>query len=212
MKTEHLIDLLSENVAPAQRNYVGRTLAWGLVSGVGISLVAMLSFLHLRPDLHTAATGLPFWEKFAYTLSFALLGYWIVERQARAGADARTPIWLLSLPVTVFAVIAVQQLSVPGADKHALLVGATAKVCTVLIVLLAVPIFVGVFAAMRQLAPTRLTFAGTAAGLLAGAASATVYNLHCPENTAPFIVVWYTLGILAAAASGAMVGRWALRW
>ena len=65
---------------------------------------------------------------------------------------------------------------------------------------------------MRQLAPTRLVLAGASAGFLSGAASAALYCFHCPETAAPFILIWYTLGILMTTALGAALGRWALRW
>ncbi|HWC63691.1 MAG TPA: NrsF family protein, partial [Rhizomicrobium sp.] len=67
-------------------------------------------------------------------------------------------------------------------------------------------------AALRRLAPTRLTLAGSAAGLVAGAGAATVYGFHCTEMAAPFILIWYTLGIGLAAGLGAMLGQRCLHW
>ncbi|WP_395445953.1 NrsF family protein [Caulobacter sp. UC70_42] len=58
----------------------------------------------------------------------------------------------------------------------------------------------------------RLTLAGLATGLFAGGVAATVYGLHCAENTFTFVALWYSLGVLSLAALGAAVGRWALRW
>jgi hypothetical protein len=75
-----------------------------------------------------------------------------------------------------------------------------------------VPAFVAVLWAMKGLAPTRLRLAGAGAGLLAGALGALVYTLHCPELAAPFLGVWYVLGILIPAAFGAVVGPRVLRW
>jgi hypothetical protein len=62
------------------------------------------------------------------------------------------------------------------------------------------------------MAPTRLGLAGAAAGLFAGGVGATVYGLYCEETAAAFVVVWYSLGMLACAALGAVVGRRLLRW
>jgi hypothetical protein len=47
---------------------------------------------------------------------------------------------------------------------------------------------------------------------LAGAAGASVYAFHCVEYTAPFILIWYTSGMVVAALIGAGISRWALRW
>jgi hypothetical protein len=66
--------------------------------------------------------------------------------------------------------------------------------------------------AIRGLAPVRLRLAGAAAGLTAGGLAAAIYSLHCPESAAPFVAIWYTLGILLPAAVGAVAGPRLLRW
>ena len=112
-----------------------------------------------------------------------------------------------------FAVMAAAfQLSAPHADSPDLIMGRSASVCPLVILLLALPIFAGLFWALRRLAPTRLTLAGAAAGLAAGGWAASIYAFHCTESTAPFIVIWYSLGLALAAGLGAFLGRWLLRW
>ena len=172
----------------------------------------MWAILGPRPDLSAAMAGGAFWMKFFYVLAIGGLGLWIVERQARAGADARLPALALGVPVVALVVVASVQLSAPQADSAALIMGHSASVCAFLILMLSLPIFAGLFLALRQLAPTRLTLAGAAAGLAAGGWGASVYAFHCPESTAPFIVIWYSLGMALAAGLGALLGRWALRW
>ena len=54
--------------------------------------------------------------------------------------------------------------------------------------------------------------AGAGAGLFAGALGAFVYAFYCTEVAAPFIAVWYTLGIALTSLLGGILGRWALRW
>ena len=50
------------------------------------------------------------------------------------------------------------------------------------------------------------------AGGCAGAFGAAIYGFHCDETASPFVVIWYTLGMAAVAALGALAGsRW-LRW
>jgi hypothetical protein len=85
-------------------------------------------------------------------------------------------------------------------------------VCPFYVLALAVPIFAGLLWSFRRLAPTRLRAAGAAAGLAAGAWAATIYCLHCPEASAIFVLTWYTLGIVLAAAIGALLGPRVLRW
>jgi hypothetical protein len=62
------------------------------------------------------------------------------------------------------------------------------------------------------MAPTRLRLAGAAAGFAAGAVGALVYSVHCPELAAPFLGVWYLLGILIPTAVGALLGPRLLHW
>jgi hypothetical protein len=212
VETDDLIARLSRDLAPARRFAVMRMLGIGLLLGLVTAAIILRMTLNFRPDLSAAMTGAAFWTKFSYTFALAALGLWIVERQARAGADARRPLWLLLAPLAVLAGLAMLQLSAPGADRHDLMMGHTARVCSSLILLLSLPIFAGIFWALRKLAPTRLTLAGAGAGMLAGAASATLYGFHCPETAAPFLLFWYTLGIALATGLGAALGRFVLRW
>lgn len=212
MKTDELIALLSQDLKPAPRALVGRMLALGLAGGMVLSIALMWAALKPRPDLSIAMTGAIFWIKLAYVLAIGALGLWMVERQARAGAEARKPLLLLAVPVVALVMLASVQLAAPGADSAALIMGSSWDVCAVLIAMLALPIFVGLLLALRRLAPTRLTWAGAAAGLASGGFGAAVYAFHCPESAAPFIAIWYSLGIALSALIGAAVGRFALRW
>ena len=90
--------------------------------------------------------------------------------------------------------------------------GHTASVCSIRILALSVPVFVGSMVVLRQFAPTRLALAGAAAGLLAGGVGATVYGLYCAESAATFVATWYTLGIAASVGVGAIIGARVLRW
>jgi hypothetical protein len=212
MRTDDLIDALSADLTPSTRYHVLRILALGFGIGVLSTFILLRITLKLRPDLTDAIAGPNFWMKFFYTAALAGLGLWIVARQARAGVNSRLPIWLTILPISSLALIAVWQLFLPGVDRHHLIMGDTARVCSLLILMLSLPLFVGIFGALRRLAPTRLELAGASAGLVSGSTAATLYGFHCPETAAPFILVWYSLGIAAAAGLGAALGRWVLRW
>jgi len=212
MRTDDLISQLSEGLHPVRKTAVAATLAVGLIGGIIGSALLMVATMGIRPDLATAIAGGAFWMKFTYTLVIAALGLWIVERLGRPGAKATQPFALLVLPVVAILVLVAIQLAPANADRHALIMGHTAKVCALLIMLLAIPLFGGIFWALRQLAPTRLKQAGAAAGLLAGGAAATIYAFHCPESAAPFVALWYSLGMIACALLGWALGPMLLRW
>jgi hypothetical protein len=93
-----------------------------------------------------------------------------------------------------------------------MMLGASYQVCARNIVIISAPIFLGVFWALRSLAPTRLTLAGAAAGVLSGALGTFIYAFHCNESAYPFVAIWYTLGIASVGLLGALLGRAALRW
>ena len=192
---------------------MARILATGLALGLAGSALLMALTIGIRPDIVDAMGGGAFWLKFLYTLVIAALGLKLVERVGRPGTDATVPALLIAIPVLVLmAMMAMQMMPADDAARHTLLMGHSAKVCSVLIAALALPLFGGLFWSLRKLAPTRLTRAGAAAGLLAGSAAATIYAFHCTESTATFIAIWYTAGIALTTLMGAALGRVMLRW
>ena len=114
--------------------------------------------------------------------------------------------------LAVWAGGALVLLSAPLAQRLPLLMGISWRSCPFNIALLSIPLFIGIFWAVRGMAPTRLRLTGAIAGLLAGATATMVYCLHCPEMGVPFWAVWYFLGILIPAAAGLLLGPRLLRW
>jgi hypothetical protein len=112
----------------------------------------------------------------------------------------------------VWVLAAITWVGATPAEQPALLWGRTWRTCALSITAMASPVFVASILALRRLAPTRPTLAGAAAGALAAGAGAAVYALHCPELAAPFLAVWYVLGMAIPVILGAALGRWLLRW
>ncbi len=77
---------------------------------------------------------------------------------------------------------------------------------------LSLPALAGALWAVRGLVPTQLRAAGFNAGLMAGALGAMGYALVCPEVSATFVAVWYSLGILLTGLLGTFLGPRLLRW
>jgi hypothetical protein len=213
MRTDDLIADLAGRLEPVRGIEVARTLSIGLAAGMAGSALLMAATIGVRHDIVAAMGAEAFWLKFLYTFAVALAGLWLVERMSRPGADTRTPAFLIAVPVLILmAMMAMQMEKADAPTRHALLMGHSADVCSAWIAGLALPLFGGLFWALRQLAPTRLASAGAAAGLLAGSAAATVYAFHCTESTETFIAIWYTAGIALTTLLGAALGRWMLRW
>ena len=213
MKTAELIDRLSGDVIPVSRHRVAATLALGLGAGAAVSFVTMWIGLGIRPDFATAIGTSAYWMKFFYTLLLGLSALWAVERLVRPGTRSTLQMSLGLLPLAALAMLAAIELhGVSHSERMHLMMGASANVCPWRIVLLSLPVFAGSFWAVSRLAPTRLVVAGVAAGILAGAFGAWIYAFHCDESAAPFVAIWYTLGIAAVGALGGLLGRYILRW
>jgi hypothetical protein len=213
MRTDDLIGHLSGALEPTPPSQVLRILAMGLGTGAVLSAIVMFATIGVRPDLMDAMGDGSFWLKFVYTFMIAVLCFATVDRLARPDAAIGRFFILLIVPFLVMAGLAAREfLPADAAAQHALIMGHSARVCSILIAGLSLPLFAGLFWALRQLAPTRLTEAGAAAGLLAGSAAATIYAFHCTESTSTFIAIWYSAGILLMAGLGAVLGRLLLRW
>ncbi|HKQ44760.1 MAG TPA: DUF1109 domain-containing protein [Rhizomicrobium sp.] len=212
MRTDDLIAQLSGGLEPVKGGAVARLLLGATGLGLAGSILVMLVMLGWRYDIHAAVTSFGIWTKLIYTLTIAAFGFWLVERAGRPGADMTRPALLLATPLLGIAFLAAAQISAPGADIPVLVMGQSSRTCAINVLMVALPTLAATFWALRRMAPTRLTLAGAGAGLFAGAAGAFVYCFHCTETAAPFIAIWYTLGIALSAATGALLGRMLLRW
>lgn len=213
MNTDDLILRLSQDVPPVGRRTVGWRLGLGIALGGLASTVLVALFLGIRPDLGLAMRGATFWVKWVYTFSLAIAAIAMVVQLARPDSAHVRWAWLLAVPVTLLVILGLAELArTPPGEWLAMWLGQSWMICPWLVLTLAMPIFAGLLWSFRRLAPTRLRAAGAAAGLAAGAFAATIYCIHCPEVSAIFVLTWYSLGILLAAALGALLGPRLLRW
>jgi hypothetical protein len=184
--------------------------------GIGAALTAAVVLLAWgpRPDLAGAVATPPFWLKFVFTGLLCLTGLRMAGRLARPDGEIPRGATLAFAGVlcAMSAMAAAELLRAPEADYGRLVMGATSASCPWLIALLAIPVMAAILWAMRAMAPTRLTLAGTAAGLAAGGASAFIYAISCDESAMPFVLVWYGLGMALPTAAGAILGNRVLRW
>lgn len=210
MKTDDLIEALAAGVEPVKPARLSPLLVGGAFA---VALLIVVFLLGVLPDLDEAVRGPVFWAKAAYTGALAVASIWLVTRLGRPGASIGMAGWSVAAIVGVAGTLAAIELArLPAERRMDAWLGFTWQFCPPLILIVSVLTAPLVFVAARRLAPTRPLQAGAAAGLLSGALAATAYGLHCPEATAAFVATWYTLGMAAAAAVGAVVGRFALRW
>lgn len=213
MKTEDLISMMASGVTPVDRRLPVKQMAQALLLGSLGALLLMLKIYGLRPDLGLML-GVPlFWIKLAFPTALAVGAMLVLRRLMRPGLRVGVRWAGIALPsLAVWVGGALVLFSAPVAQRLPLLMGISWRSCPFNIALLSIPLFIGIFWAVRGMAPTRLRLTGAIAGLLAGATATMVYCLHCPEMGVPFWGVWYFLGILIPATAGLLLGPRLLRW
>ena len=213
MKTDELVTLLATGAGAAEPDATARRYLTALGWGAFGATLLMAILVPVRPDIDAAARLPMFWIKLAFPASVAVGGLFAALRLSRPGAWLGWVSGALVAPVfAMWLLTAYVLLGAPLPERADLVMGRTWKYCLFYVPMLSAPVLVATLWAMKGLAPTRLTLAGAAAGLLAGAIGALVYALHCPEMEAPFLGVWYVAGMLIPTAVGALLGPIVLRW
>lgn len=212
MSTDDLIARLGASVArPPPR--VGWLLAAAAAVGWTVALAIVMGVWGPRHDMPIAVTSMHFWTKAGYSAAIAAAGLIALERLGRPGERAPIGMTLAGLAVLAMLGLAAWELThLPREAWMPVVKGHSWKLCSLRIAALSLPGFVAALWALRQMAPTRLRLAGAAAGLMAGGLGAAAYGMACNESAMTFLASWYSLGMLAWAAVGALIGPRLLRW
>lgn len=213
MKTEELIDVLARGVAPVEPSAPAVRHAAACAAAGLLVAAAAVGLLGVRADLPQALSTPMFWAKLGFAAALVAAGLLATARLSRPGATLRGALPLLALPIGLMWTVAAWEIaSTPASARASTIFTDMWTECAPWIVALSLPVFAVTMWSVRRLAPTRLRSAGAAAGLLAGATGALVYSFHCPVASAPFVAVWYLLGMLAPALLGSVLGPRLLRW
>jgi hypothetical protein len=213
MKTDDLVSMLARGALAVEPGVPQRRYAWALAGGVLGAALLMVFMLGVRSDLAHAVRLPMFWVKLGFPAALLAAALLAALRLSRPGAALRRAPGAIAAPViAMWLLAAVALLGAAPGEREQLIFGVTWASCPFNVSMLSAPAFIAVLWAMKGLAPTRLALAGAAAGLLAGATGAVVYTLHCPEMAAPFLGIWYVLGMAIPAAVGAVIGPSLLRW
>lgn len=213
MKTDDLVAALARSATPVDLRAVRRQFSMTLIVGSVLTVAAMLVFLGPRPDWRSVIELPMFWMKLAFPAAIAVAAALAVRRLSHPGMRLGGSAAGLAAPVVLVWLMAALALSgAPASARAGMLFGASWWQCPLIIAALSVPAFVAAIGAVKGLAPTRPALTGAVAGLFAGAAAAFAYAFYCVEMQAPFLAVWYVLGMLIPAGVGALVGLRVLRW
>lgn len=210
--TDRLIDTLADDLKPVSPSALAARIMTALAVGGVIVFIAMVVAIRLRPDLAEAVMTSAFWMKLAYAAALAFLG--IAAMHAIARPETRSwPVSRFAIPVAILAAVALFELGAAAPQaRSALVYGSTWSVCPILIATLSLPVLAVLLWIFRGFAPVHPRRAGALIGISAGATTAMIYALHCPEAAATFVLIWYTIGMVIPALVGAAVGSRLLRW
>ena len=212
MSTDELIARLGAATRARPGRIPGLLAAAAALGGLAALAMAM-AIWGPRHDLASAVASMHFWMKAGYALALAAAGALALERLGRPGERAPIGMALAALAALAVLALALRELAaLPREAWMPSLKGHSWRVCSLRIAAVSLPGFLAALWALRRMAPTRPRLAGAAAGLMAGGLGAAAYGLACNETAASFLASWYSLGVLAWAAIGALLGPRLLRW
>jgi hypothetical protein len=210
--TENLIEGLAGRLVPVPAKLLERRLAIAVIGGAIFGLSLIVGLLGLRPDLRLATASSDFWCKLGYTAIIALVALAGARRLARPEVT-RINLTYFAVPIAVLVLLALFELSSASTgERSTLIFGATWRECPVLIAALSLPLLAILLRLFSGFATHRPRLTGAVIGVAAGATTAALYSLHCPESAMTFLLLWYSAGIMIVATIGAFIGPRVLRW
>ncbi|WP_242130154.1 DUF1109 domain-containing protein [Sphingobium sp. Sx8-8] len=207
MSNEALIFDLSSELAPVRRRSMVREGTLVLIL-CALELALFLIMGVMRPDMHDV-TGSPYliWRVASLGL-LALAACVLAIRSFSPTARPRRGL-IIACALAAVAIFVGAFVTPDGARARALLDRidpAHGMMCATSIFVLSLPVVALLGALMRRAAPTQPRLSALASGIAAGACGAFVFAFCCPFNDPLYVVVWYTIGCAAVAATA----RWRL--
>jgi hypothetical protein len=211
MKTDDLIRAMAAD-APARSGTARRhALVWLVVAIPVVALLFNFVF-ELRDDLLGEA-ALATVQKLTFTvllLAAAARGATILMSPDARLRDAM--IWIAA-PLAALVVFMAGDLAFNNDGSVAeRAIGETGLDCILSLLALSLAPLAAFLYGMREGASTRPGLAGALAGVSAAALAASFYALHCVEDSALFVGLWYGLGIALVGVVGYFAGQRFLRW
>jgi hypothetical protein len=212
MNTDELINIIAQD-AHAPRPSLRARMATALAVGALVAAVLFSYSLGVRPDIASALLTWRFDAKLAIVLLCFATALWLTLRLMRPDAVLGAAAFALALPLLFLTVAVGWELSSTRADTWLMrAVGTNSRVCLAAITGLAMVPLAALLVGLRAGAPRSPAMAGAAAGLLAAALAATLYAVHCSDDSPLFVVLWYVPAIAVITLAGAAVGSRVLRW
>ena len=214
MRTNELINtLVADHAMQPGPKLVRHGLAMAIIAGLAISSALFSLTLGVRPDILSALSTWRFDLKLSVNLVLVIAAAWVALRLSSPTTTPLSAMRALLVPaLLLLAAVVYELVTVPSPEWLARAMGINASMCFMSIISLSLVPLMGVIYALRQGAPSSPAGAGAVGGLLAGAVGATVFAMHCTNDSPLFVAIWYALAIGLVATVGLLAGQYVLRW
>lgn len=211
MKTTDLIDMMAQE--GTEPSVAARSLPLGVLAGVVISALLLLSFWGVRSDFGSVIVEpLVLLKTMLPLITAAPCLLWVTRSQRPDYSLNRQRSWLLIPVLLVIGLLLFALQAMPSAQWLAAIKGETLFACLLSIPLLAAPILACLLWVMRQGAPSNPSRTGAFCGIAAGCLATSIYAFHCFEDNPAFYGVWYSVGIVLVGIVGQQLGKKVLKW
>lgn len=213
MRTESLIDRLSESLRPVRRRSIVREALLLLLLAV-VEIAAFLGMGFVRPDMPMAMEAPSFWWKLTSLGLIAVLGAGVAILSADPVRSPRRGLrWILVCILTIFVSgWLIDEINNGFEDLLRRLDWTQGLQCVWKMVALSIPPAIALGVLVRRGAPTDRAGTALAAGLSSAAWGAFVFVFACPSDDPLYIAVWYSVGCSIVTVVGRAVLLQLSRW
>jgi hypothetical protein len=213
MRTESLVDRLSQDLRPVRRRSIVREALLLLLLAV-VEIAAFLGMGFMRPDMPVAMEAPSFWWKLTSMGLIAILGAGVAILSADPVRSPRRGLrWILVCIVAILASGWLIDAAGHGlADLVRRLDWMQGLQCVWKMVVLSIPPAIALGVLIRRGAPTDRAGTALAAGLSSAAWGALVFVFACPSDDPLYIAVWYTVGCSIVTILGRTTLMRLTRW
>ena len=213
MRTESLVDRLSQNLRPVRPPSIKRDALVLLLLAI-VEVAAFLGMGFMRPDMPAAMEAPSFWWKLTSMGLIAVLGAGAALVSADPVRSPRLGLrWILVCVVAIFASGWLIDAAGKGFGELVRRLDWTHGVqCVWKMVALSIPPAVALGTLVRRGAPTDRSGTALAAGLSAAAWGAFVFVFACPSDDPLYIAIWYTVGCSIVTVLGRAILMRLSRW
>ncbi|WP_439495016.1 NrsF family protein [Bosea sp. (in: a-proteobacteria)] len=213
MQTDDLISVMTASHQPVDTGWLRRATGIAALGALVVTVTLVLATLGARPDLASTWMTLPVVAKALLGASVATIALMLFQRSLRPGLKTARLVPLVAVPLLAAAAWALLTLAqAPVEHWSALVFGRYWRACLIAVPLYALCPLVILLILARRGAPIDGRLTGACAGLASAGLATVAYSVHCPDDAAPFLAVWYTLAIMIVTGLGALAFPRLVRW